>query len=536
MCGVVVWGPSLAHWRKVNFSIRRTTFTIQQHSLVLRHTLLLQSSTLAPMQAAVPSAPPAGTTTATEAPSFVMSTPPIAPFACHTAAEAVASLREHGVAVLLDVLHKPDLWRDRLFAELATAFPQGQLGDAAGIGDWRNLPPQTRPGMFQALVGNLPSVWALRSYPRVCALFREMYTLLRGVEDVGPLVTSIDGLSTTPPPCTTTHQRSAARPAPAAWAAKYPHAVDPLHDWPHTDQVEGPVDQFLQAQLVLHDTSASFVCSPKSHQLYDAIRTALAGSAASSAPTQSTGAKWFRIKSQKDMAVAADVVARHGGRWQIPIVAPKGAMIVWFSSTIHSARPQVRDDPRWRAVVYVCHRPLREVGDARAMRAHVKRLRRALEENRMTNHSGSKMFPKAPGGRYSAQRVYNPVLEAWKKHPAQMWEHHPTLRPNITSRVAALVGMDDATSAWLARQAQVEKVLRRTTRTRRGPHRRPLAPLQSLQRARKKRARCMHAMIVDDDKDGSGEGGSSSGSGSGSGGGCQDPSVHHHAKRTRRCV
>ena len=481
------------------------------------------------MQAAVPSAPPpAGTAGAKEVPSSAVSTPSIAPFACDTAAEAVASLREHGVAVLLDVVNKPDRWSDRLFAELATAFPQGQLGDAAGIGDWRNLPPQTRPGMFQALVGNLPSVWALRSYPRVCALFHKMYTLLRGVEDVGPLVTSIDGLSTTPPPCTTTHQRSAARPAPAAWAAKYPYAVDPLHDWPHTDQVEGPVDQFLQAQLVLRDTSASFVCSPKSHQLYDAIRTALAGSAASSAPTQSTGAKWFRIKSQEDMAVAADVVARHGGQWQIPIVAPKGSMIVWFSTTIHSARPQVRDDPRWRAVVYVCHRPLREVGDARAMRAHLKRLRRALEENRMTNHSGSKMFPKAPGGRYSAQRVYNPVLEAWKKCPAKMWEDHPPLRPNITSRVAALVGMDDATGAWLARQAQVEKVLRRTTHTPlrvgRGPHRRPLAPLQSLQRARKKRARCMHAMIVDDDKDDSGGG---SGSGSGSAGG------RHEAKRAR---
>tara|TARA_R110002050_G_scaffold98545_3_gene204781 strand:- start:239 stop:568 length:330 start_codon:yes stop_codon:yes gene_type:complete len=45
----------------------------------------------------------------------------------------------------------------------------------------------------------------------------------------------------------------------------------------------------------------------------------------------------------------------------------------------------------WRFVVYVCHRPKSEVKNRKL---HAKRLKQCLDDCRVTNHWGEKMFPK----------------------------------------------------------------------------------------------------------------------------------------------
>merc|ERR1711977_419915 len=85
-----------------------------------------------------------------------------------------------------------------------------------------------------------------------------------------------------------------------------------------------------------------------------------------------TGTKgnFFKFKPHEYQDIQS-MVARVGGFWQIPIVVPKGCMILWLSSVIHSAKLA---DPveefeidknnkwqHWRGVVYVCQRPKAEV-------------------------------------------------------------------------------------------------------------------------------------------------------------------------------
>ena len=285
--------------------------------------------------------------------------------------------------------------------------------------------------MFQAGFGHLPAMWAIRAHPKVCKLFKEVFNALRGKEDIGQLLSSADGLNMLPPPGDNGYT-----PADKEWTSKHPGAVNPKGDWPHTDQVTGPVDKYVQGQVVLNDTSACFVCSPKSHTLFPEIQEAL-----NKKLQQSTGQKWFKLSKPEEMDVAARVVESHGGAWQIPIYAPAGSVILWHSYTIHSAKRQDKDDDRWRCVVYVSHRPRSELPKAHK-NTLPKRLRKCWDKNRMTNHTGERMFSTTPGGRFAASKVYNKQWTRYIKTPTAMWEDHPKLRTKLTSIIASLTTKD----------------------------------------------------------------------------------------------
>lgn len=77
-----------------------------------------------------------------------------------------------------------------------------------------------------------------------------------------------------------------------------------------------------------------------------------------------------------------------GETHSIPIIAKKGSLIIWTSSTIHCAQLQVEAKTP-RCIVYVSYRPREEL-DKRT----INRRKKAFEENRVTNHWISKMFPK----------------------------------------------------------------------------------------------------------------------------------------------
>lgn len=72
----------------------------------------------------------------------------------------------------------------------------------------------------------------------------------------------------------------------------------------------------------------------------------------------------------------------------IPVVAKKGSVIIWTSSTIHCARLQSKPiGPR--CVVYICYHINNELRKQDLLRSQ-----KLYEENRVSNHWITRMFPK----------------------------------------------------------------------------------------------------------------------------------------------
>ena len=83
----------------------------------------------------------------------------------------------------------------------------------------------------------------------------------------------------------------------------------------------------------------------------------------------------------------------------MPIQAEKGSVILWFSTTIHSAKSVTRketptlEDPfkGWRGVVYVCYRPRSEFNKQQLLA-----LQNCIEENIGTSHWAKPIMPGGP--------------------------------------------------------------------------------------------------------------------------------------------
>jgi len=77
----------------------------------------------------------------------------------------VEMYKEDGLAVITDVFSEAECQASvdeilEYFEKLGTGIDRNRLKET-----WTNynLPPQTRAGLFQALVSNIPAVWNLRS-------------------------------------------------------------------------------------------------------------------------------------------------------------------------------------------------------------------------------------------------------------------------------------------------------------------------------------------------------------------------------------
>eukprot|EP00051_Salpingoeca_urceolata_P020535 m.309226 g.309226 ORF g.309226 m.309226 type:complete len:379 (+) comp19637_c0_seq5:3303-4439(+) len=273
-----------------------------------------------------------------------------------------------------------------------------------------NLPSGPRAGLFQSLVAQFPTVWKLRTDKRVREVFTQAYSGLRGypVED---FTVSCDGINVRP-------------------------NIGPFHtpstdDWAHLDQtIRDRPFECVQGQVVLSNSTACFRCSPRSHHLHSELLDL--------ASCHSKG-NWCKFAKGLYPRLSS-LVEEAGGQWQVPVQVPRGSMILWLSSTVHSARLQLpkspvdKSDPwsQWRGVVYICYRPKAEVDQK-----HLQRIRQAFHENRCTNHWGEKTFPKRPGGRFSSQKGgKHPALEALLDNPEHAYRK-PSLRPQETEAVRA---------------------------------------------------------------------------------------------------
>eukprot|EP00009_Paramoeba_aestuarina_P017443 CAMPEP_0201527818 /NCGR_PEP_ID=MMETSP0161_2-20130828/36451_1 /ASSEMBLY_ACC=CAM_ASM_000251 /TAXON_ID=180227 /ORGANISM="Neoparamoeba aestuarina, Strain SoJaBio B1-5/56/2" /LENGTH=199 /DNA_ID=CAMNT_0047928807 /DNA_START=225 /DNA_END=824 /DNA_ORIENTATION=- len=111
---------------------------------------------------------------------------------------------------------------------------------------------------------------------------------------------------------------------------------------------------------------------------------------------------WLKF-DKKNYETYKECIEEVGGQWQVPIRANKGSVILWTSSTVHSAMIQqketqygpLKNDPwaDWRFVVYTCYRPKTDVPEKKRKK-HEERLEKCKVEYRVTNHWGEKMFPK----------------------------------------------------------------------------------------------------------------------------------------------
>ena len=252
---------------------------------------------------------------------------------------------------------------------------------------------EDQPGMYQCLISNLPAVWRIRTSPIVRRCFSILY------RHSNEFIVSSDGFTLTP-------NRAYSQPK----------------DWPHVDQTSDGTFRCVQGQAVLTETTAAFVCSPKSHH----IHSELLDMYRARSPVDFLELETDRELSQR----MADRVREIGGAWQMPVVASKGSLIFWTSSLIHSARPSfVREeadaaDPwrGWRCAVYVCYRPLRDFS-AEEIIARAE----CLLLNRTTNHWGTQIIKKRPVSLWKSPK--HPVIETLTEHPVQAYIY--TKKPSL---------------------------------------------------------------------------------------------------------
>ena len=128
-----------------------------------------------------------------------------------------------------------------------------------------------------------------------------------------------------------------------------------------------------------------------------------------------------------------------------PILCKRGSFIVWSSSVVHSAKYSDKKEKYnkydkylgWRGVIYVSYRPKSEY-DTRSLNKRAK----CVENNRVTNHWGTKVFGKIPGGRYASQIKRHPEIIRLSKNPEEVYKK-TGIYQNLTEKQEMLAGLRD---------------------------------------------------------------------------------------------
>jgi hypothetical protein len=311
-----------------------------------------------------------------------------------------------GFCVIQDVFQDNECknWIESIlgfFESLGTGIDRNNLKET-----WlsENL-PQTRTGLFQAIVSNIQAVWDIRSHPNVQKIFQMIYSHLHQKE-ITSFIVSNDGINI----CPNGVGRSDGK------------------DWAHVDQTIRDM-VCVQGQAVLSNTTACFRASPGSHKVYNDILDFEKVS-----PNDVTN--WHKIEKTHEVRQMVESI---GGKWQIPILAPRGSFIIWSSKTIHSARLAIREEEPhlediWlglRAVVYVCYRPREEF-----TREEIARRANVVADNRTTNHSATKIFAKKPG---NFRVKYHPKIEELIKNPRKVYSFSPLKLDLTQKRLAGII-------------------------------------------------------------------------------------------------
>jgi len=294
---------------------------------------------------------------------------------------------EYGVAIIQDVFEKKEC--DTTMDEIITCFEKLGSGiDRKDLSTWndKTLPPNLRPGLFHSLVAHFPPVWKLRGDERVRTIFTTLYSHIRKKE-IQDFMVSYDGINVRP-------------------GTIGPYHDEKSGDWAHVDQTirDRPL-YCIQGQAVLTNTTACLRATPKSYKLFEHVMKL-------HKIKPGNMKNWCLIQNQNIDSIKSTLQKREDSEsYQIPILSPAGSFIVWSSTTIHSARlpvesqePTSEDQWRgWRGVVYISYRP-REDFSKEEQKKHAM----WLDENRMTNHWGTKAFELDVGLKKKSNQLITP--------------------------------------------------------------------------------------------------------------------------------
>ena len=300
-------------------------------------------------------------------------------------AKAIENLREDGYCIIPNVFPKSecDHYVNRLvrtFECLGTGIDRNKIERT-----WkrRALPPQTRPGLFQRVMGFSRPAREVANHPRVKDIFKAAHNAINPYAILPNAYVSLDGINVKPP------------------------QVGPFHnsrrnkDWPHLDETKPVNDTYrpkihIQGQVVLTNSTAAFVCTPKSHYAHSELLKHF------NVP-RNIGFWRFpldRLGEVKDIIRDKLNKEKIEGEleWQRPIYAEAGSMILWLSTLIHSAKyqdapllrpPKENSFEGWRCVIYVCHIPLSFLTPRQVLQ------RERNEHNfRCSNHSCTRTVPR----------------------------------------------------------------------------------------------------------------------------------------------
>jgi hypothetical protein len=288
-------------------------------------------------------------------------------------------LDEHGYVVVPNVLTAAecDATVDGMWQWLDT-FSEGQVkrNDPA---TWKRHWPYTHgpKGIIQWYsIGHAPFVWDVRQHPRVHRVFTEVWGPASPASPASPgqdqdLLVSFDGVCIQRPP---EQLRAGSHSAPLS------------DTWQHADKGKTKMDQLsVQSFVNLEETDEGDGClvvRPGSHKLHKLFLETFGDDFDRS--------DWLLLEQKhRDWYDAQGCPAKR-------VAAPKGAMVLWRSETIHcnsTAQPGRAHPERFRYVVYVCMAP-RSLASAATLRK--KQL--YFEQGRMTSHYPHqlKVFPKRP--------------------------------------------------------------------------------------------------------------------------------------------
>lgn len=311
-------------------------------------------------------------------------------------------IKENGYVVIENLYDKT--YCDNLVARTISAFKTINPDlDPFDSNKWiqHMLPPQTRSGMYQSIISNIYPVIEVREDENYRKIFSEIYSRVKDNYNLNDdLVSSIDGINFKP-------------------NVKSPYAKSAgSKDWAHLDQTKrNETFKCLQGQVVLSNTSACFVCSPKSHKVHNEILEICN-------VKEKDSSNWCKIPHNKYQN-CKELVESIGGSWQIPIKAKAGSCILWFSTTIHSAKhsdkkESVSEEDQYlgfRCVYYITYRPKNEFTEKQ-----LEKIQNNLSNNRNMNHWCTRTFPIHSNAGYFPKDNFNTRIKELIDNPTKIYE------------------------------------------------------------------------------------------------------------------
>jgi len=260
-----------------------------------------------------------------------------------------------------------------------------------------------KPGQHKDIICHYPTIWDFRKDSRLEALYAFLYKHFNGYVEYKQVIPSIDAVNIKAP-------------------FVGPYHSDKTPDWAHLDQTNGDHFKCIQGQITLTNTTAGFVCSPKSHKVFMDVMKIMNVSLIDKSNWCVIGGK----ASPEQEKCIREKIESVGGSWQCYVPAPAGSVILWFGATIHSAKvgnfvskpngtieqaqqKALEKMQHWRAVIYVCYRPLMEFNKKE------KDIRfSAMKNNQTMNHWSLNVWNKT--------RPTTPEMGEYLKNPTS-WKY-----------------------------------------------------------------------------------------------------------------